>query len=207
MLAPGSRDALATALPTRPDLRAFESQRQMAEYSVALANADWKPTLSLIGNMAYQDDERRALLRQDNQNYTFGVALRMPLLAAPGAAARRGAAEAQVRQAEHGLRAALDAGRLELETAWTDLEAATEVVATQQKALELARESVDDRAGLLRERGHHLGRADRRAGGAAADGIPAAAGQVRPHLAAARARFAAGVSCIERQWPRLIRDR
>ena len=41
-----------------------------------------------------------------------------------------------------GLRAALDTGRLELKTAWTDLEATTEVVTTQQKALELARESV-----------------------------------------------------------------
>ena len=51
----------------------------------------------------------------------------MPLLASPAAAARR---------------AALDAGRLELETAWTGLEAAAEVVTTQQKALELARESV-----------------------------------------------------------------
>ena len=66
----------------------------------------------------------------------------MPLLAAPAAAARRGVAQAQMRQAEHGLQAALDAGRLELETAWTELEATTEVVATQQKALELARESV-----------------------------------------------------------------
>lgn len=65
---------------------------------MALASADWKPT----------------------------VALRMPLLASPAAAARRGAAEAQVKQAEHGLRAALDAGRLELETAWTGLEATAE---------------------------------------------------------------------------------
>ncbi len=142
VLAPGSRDALATALPTRPDLRAFASQRQVASLSAALASADWKPTVSLIGNVAYQNDEATRLLRQANQNYTFGVALRMPLLASPAATARRGAAEAQVKQAEHGLRAALDAGRLELETAWTDLEATTEVVATQQKALELARESV-----------------------------------------------------------------
>jgi outer membrane protein TolC len=108
---------------------------------VTLANADWKPTVSLIGNVAYPNDEATRLLRQSNQNYTFGVALRLPLLATPGAAARRHTAEAQVRQAEHGLKAALDR-RLELETAWTDLEAATEVVTTQQKALELARESV-----------------------------------------------------------------
>ncbi len=138
----GPRDALATALSSRPDLRAFESQRQIASLSAAIANAEWKPTVSLIGNVAYQNDEATRLLRQTNRNYTFGVALRLPLLAAPGAAARRAVAEAQVRQAEHGLRAALDAGRLELETAWTDLESASEVVTTQQKALELARESV-----------------------------------------------------------------
>ncbi len=139
---PASREALASSLPTRPDLRAFEAQRQVASFSVALASADWKPTVSLIGNVAYQNDAATRLLRQSNQNYTFGVALRLPLLATPGAAARRGVAEAQVRQAEHGLKAALDAGRLELETAWSDFEAATEVVTTQQKALELARESV-----------------------------------------------------------------
>jgi len=139
---PQDREALAAALPTRPDLLAFESQRQVADYSAALAGADWKPTVSLIGNVAYQNNDAARLLRQANQNYTFGVAVRLPLTAAPGAAARKGAAHAQRRQAEHGLRAALDAGHLELETAWTDLQAATEVVATQQKALELARESV-----------------------------------------------------------------
>ncbi len=138
----GARDTLVAALPARPDLRAFESQRQVAALAASIANAEWKPTVSLIGNVAYQNDDATRLLRQTNQNYTFGVAVRMPLLAAPGAAARRSVAHAQVRQAEHGLRAALDAGRLELETAWTDLDAATEFVATQQQALNLARESV-----------------------------------------------------------------
>ncbi len=138
----GPRDTLVTALPARPDLRAFESRRQAASLSAAIANGEWKPTVSLIGNVAYQNDEATRLLRQANQNYTFGVAVRLPLLAAPGAAARRSVAEAQVRQAEHGLRAALDASRLELETALTDLESASEVVTTQQKAIELARESV-----------------------------------------------------------------
>ncbi len=140
---PQDRETLAAALPTRPDLLALESQRRVADYAVALASADWKPTVSLIGNVAYQNNDAARVLRQSNQNYTFGVAVRMPLTAAPGAAARRGVAEAQRRQAEHGLRAALDDGHLELETAWTDLQAAAEVVATQQKALELARESVD----------------------------------------------------------------
>lgn len=139
---PDDRDALVAAVPTRPDLRAYEAQRRVAEYSASLASAEWKPTVSLIGNVAYQNNDAAQLLRQTNQNYTFGVAVRLPVLAAPAASARRAVAESQRRQAEHGLRAALDAGYLELETAWTDLQATAEVVTTQQKALELARESV-----------------------------------------------------------------
>ena len=72
----------------------------------------------------------------------LGVALRVPLFSAPSAAAKRVVAQAQLRQTEHGLNAATDAARLELESAWTAFEASDEVVTTQQKALELARESV-----------------------------------------------------------------
>ena len=91
LLVPESRDALSQALPNRPDLRAFESRREMAEYAVDLANAEWKPTLAFTGNVAYQDDSATTLLNWDNQNYQFGVAIRMPLFAAPGigGAARR----------------------------------------------------------------------------------------------------------------------
>ena len=51
-------------------------------------------------------------------------------------------AQAQVKQSEHGLNAATDTARLEVESAWTQFGAADEVVTTQEKALELARESV-----------------------------------------------------------------
>ncbi|MEW6319995.1 MAG: efflux RND transporter permease subunit [Acidobacteriota bacterium] len=136
------RDALDRSLPTRPDLRAFAARRDMAGHAVALANAEWKPSLAFTGNLQYQEDGLGRLLNNDNQSYTFGLALRVPLFSAPGAAARRGAAEAQRQQAEHGLHAATDGARLELESAWTALEASAEVVRTQEKALELARESV-----------------------------------------------------------------
>jgi outer membrane protein TolC len=137
-----TRDALQAAIPTRPDLRAFTSQREVAEHAVALANAEVKPSLALTGNLQYQDDGIDNLLRTDNQSYTVGVALRVPLFSAPTAAARRVVAEAQVKQTEHGLNAALDAARLEVESAFTSFESSDEVVATQEKALELARESV-----------------------------------------------------------------
>ena len=108
----------------------------------------------------------------------MGIALRVPLFSAPGAAARRAVAQAQVRQSEHGLNAATDAARLEVESAWTAFEASDEVVTTQEKALELARESVVDRAGVVRERRDHVSRAQRRAGAPAADRVAADAGEV-----------------------------
>ena len=137
-----TRDALQAAIPRRPDLRAFAARRDAAERSIALANAEVKPSLALTGNLQYQDDGVDNLLKTDNQSYTVGIALRVPLFGQPTAAAKRAVANAQVRQTEHGLNAALDTARLEVEAAFTSFEAADEVVSTQEKALELARESV-----------------------------------------------------------------
>jgi outer membrane protein TolC len=92
--------------------------------------------------MQYQQDSLGSLVSSDNQSYTFGIQLNVPLFAAPGAAARRSIAQSQMKQAEHGLAFATDNARLELESAWTALESSAEVVTTQEKALELARESV-----------------------------------------------------------------
>ena len=137
-----TRETLQAAIPTRPDLRAFTARREMAEHAIALANAELKPSLALTGNLQYQDDGVDDLFKSDNQSYTLGVALRVPLFSAPSVAARRVVAQAQLRQSEHGLNAATDNATLELESAWTAFESADEVVNTQQKALELARESV-----------------------------------------------------------------
>jgi outer membrane protein len=136
------REALTAALASRPDLRAFGARLEMATHAVSLANAQWKPSLALTGNLMYQEDGLSSLWKSDNQSYTLGLALRVPLFAAPRAAAQRTVAEAERRQADHGLRAALDAGHLEIESAWTDLQSLAEVVTMQEKALELARESV-----------------------------------------------------------------
>jgi outer membrane protein len=137
-----ARQELDTELPQRPDLQAFAARRHAAEYAANLATSEWKPSLAFTGNMQYQQDSLGSLLARDNQSYAFGVQLNVPLFSAPGAAARRSVAQSQMRQAEHGLRYATDNARLELESAWTALESSAEVVTTQEKALELARESV-----------------------------------------------------------------
>jgi outer membrane protein TolC len=137
-----AREVLDLALPSRPDLRAFTARRDQAEFASRLADGEWKPSLSFRGNMQYQQDSFGNPFDGDKQNYTFGLAFQMPLMAAPGAAARRSAAQSQKRQADYGLNASTDQARLDLETAWTTLQAAAEVVSTQEKALELARESI-----------------------------------------------------------------
>jgi outer membrane protein len=137
-----AREELDKELPQRPDLKAFDARRHAAEYASNLATGEWKPSLSFAGNMQYQQDSLGSLLGRDNQSYAFGIQLSVPLFSAPGAAARRNVAQSQMRQAEHGLRYATDNARLELESAWTALESSAEVVTTQEKALDLARESV-----------------------------------------------------------------
>ena len=62
-----------------------------AEYQSSLAQGEWKPSLALTGNVQYQEDGLSSLWNTQNQSYTFGIALQVPLFAAPGAAARRGA--------------------------------------------------------------------------------------------------------------------
>lgn len=133
---------LRNAVTARPDIRAIGQQREAAERLVALANAELKPSVALAGNFQYQEDGLSRLLDGSNRSYQFGVAIRVPLFNSPTVAAKRAAASARVRQAEHGVNAAVDSARLELASASTELDAARENVSTQQKAVELAREGL-----------------------------------------------------------------
>ena len=115
----------------------------MAEHAVGLANAEWKPSLSLTGNVQYQDDGLNRLLNTDNQSYTFGLALRVPLFSQPAAAAqaRRRAGADQAGRARPAAPQPMPRGSSSSRRGRRS-KPPTRVVTTQQKALELARESV-----------------------------------------------------------------
>jgi hydrophobe/amphiphile efflux-1 (HAE1) family protein len=134
--------ALENAVRGRADIRAIGEQKEMAQRAVSLAMAELKPVVAFTGNFQYQEDGLPHLLNATNRSYQFGLAVQIPLFAAPSAAARMSAASARVRQAEHGAKALADAARLELASASTELEASREIVVTQQKAVELAREGL-----------------------------------------------------------------
>jgi outer membrane protein TolC len=133
---------LEKAIVVRADIRAIGQQREAAQRLVALANAEMRPSVAFTGNFQYQEDGIDHLFAGSNRSYQFGVAVRVPLFNAPTVSARRAAASARMQQAEHGANAALDGARLELASASTELDAAREIVATQQKAVELAREGL-----------------------------------------------------------------
>jgi outer membrane protein TolC len=135
-------DTLRAALLRRADVEAFGQQKEAAERTVSLAMAEVKPTVSVGGNLQYQEDGLSSLLQGTNRSYQFGLTVNVPLFAAPGVAAKKAAASARVNQADHGAKATLDGARLELASSSTELEASKEIVATQQKAVELARESL-----------------------------------------------------------------
>ena len=176
-----AREELDKGLPQRPDLQAFTARRHAAEYSANLAQGEWKPSLAFAGNMQYQQDSVGSLLGRDNQSYAFGIQLNVPLFAAPGASARRGIAQSQMRQAEHGLRVR---HRQRAARARIGVDGARSVRRGRGDAGKgagaRARERAD-RPGIVRERRHHLRRAERHAGAAAADRVVADAGEVRAH--------------------------
>jgi HAE1 family hydrophobic/amphiphilic exporter-1 len=137
-----SNVALQAAVAARPDIRAFGQQREAAERLVSLASAELKPTIALAGNVQFQEDGIGSLMSDTGRSYQLGLAVTVPLFKNQAVAARRSAATARMRQAEHGATAAFDAARLELASASTEMEAAREIVATQEKAVELAREGL-----------------------------------------------------------------
>jgi len=137
-----AEDELLAHLEARPDVRALTSRHESAVRLRAAISADLKPTVAFTGNLQYQEDTWRTLRNGDNRSYQFALAVSVPLFAGPRVAAKRATAEAQAEQAARGIDATLDAGRLEVTSAYRELQAAREIVATQEKALDLAREGL-----------------------------------------------------------------
>ncbi len=133
---------LVAAMDARPDLRAIAEQRTAAQHAVAIAGANLRPTVAFAGNLQFQEDGLSSLLAQDSRSYQVGLSVSVPLFKGPQVAAQRAVASARVRQAEFGAMAARDSARLDLATASTEFDSAREIVATQQKAVELAREGL-----------------------------------------------------------------
>jgi outer membrane protein TolC len=129
--------------PRAPTFRSIGQQREAAQRMVSVANAEMKPMLSLSGNYQYQEDGVARLLRDSSRSYQFGVNFTVPLFnARRRSPPKRGRCRRAGQAGRTRENAALDSARLEVRSASRELDAAREIVATEQKAVELARESL-----------------------------------------------------------------
>ncbi len=181
LLVPESRDTLSQALPNRPDLRAFESRRAMAEYAVDLANCR-------VEADARVHRQRRLSGRQRHDPAQLGQPELSVRRGHPHAAVRRsrivGAARRRQGPDAPGRARAERGPRRRPARAGDGLDRPAGRDRSRRHAAEGPRPGArerDHRRGVLRERGDHLGRAQRRPGRPAADRPAAPAGQVRPH--------------------------
>ncbi|HEX5069424.1 MAG TPA: efflux RND transporter permease subunit [Vicinamibacterales bacterium] len=136
------KDALIAGVKARADIQALAAQRDSAAQLKTLAAGELRPTVAFVGSLQYQQDGLNQFWNGDNRSFQAGLAVKLPLTAAPGVNARKAAATAQEQQAAHAINATLDAARLELTTAVQELASARELVDVQRKAVELARESL-----------------------------------------------------------------
>ena len=136
------KDALIAGVKARADIQALAAQRDNATQLKKLAAGEMKPTVAFVGSLQYQQDGLGQFWAGDNRSFQAGLAVKVPLTAAPRVNAQKAAATAQEQQATHAINATLDAARLELTTAVQELASARELVDVQRKAVELARESL-----------------------------------------------------------------
>ena len=83
------RDGLVAAVRQRADVKALAAERESAVQMRKLAGADLKPTLAFTGSLQYQQDGLNQFWNGDNRSFQAGLAIRMPLLAAPKVARRK----------------------------------------------------------------------------------------------------------------------
>jgi len=107
---PAVSPAIAAAMPLdiiehRPDIRRAERELAAATARIDVARADLYPRVSLLGTFGHRSDDTSNLLKTVGGYWSFGPALRWPLLTGGGvhgkidaAMARRDRAEAAFQQ-------------------------------------------------------------------------------------------------------------
>lgn len=135
---PAETEAIATALRSRPELRAATAGAEAARLARRAASAARLPTVGAFVDQGYTSASYAHLLR----TYTFGVQLSLPLFEGGRTESRIDEQQAVVRAAELRLADLTDQVSLEVRSALLDLNSATEQVALARERLRLAEAEV-----------------------------------------------------------------
>jgi len=126
------------AIERRPDLRSMRLQVEAMERLVSIAKGSFLPTVSLIGNYGYSDNEK-----QEGQT-TWSVMVRadLPIFTGFSRVARVKEAKSTVNQMRLGMQQLEDGIRLEVKAAYLSLMEAKSLLEAQKETVRQAKEGL-----------------------------------------------------------------
>ena len=129
---------LEKALQNRPDLRAMRLRAESASKMLNAAKGSFLPTVSLIGNYGYTDNEK-----QEGQT-TWSVMVRadLPIFTGASRYSRVRQAESAMKQARLGVERMEEGVKLEVRAAYMELERARATLEAQKEAVKQAEEGL-----------------------------------------------------------------
>jgi outer membrane protein TolC len=134
--------SIATALAHRPEVKQSDFQKKMAGESLKFARAGYLPTLAASGNYSFWADKLN--FRKDTWSsfYTVNLVLNIPIFNGFKESAQIAQSKAMIREIELNQKALQDAVELEVRQAVLLLREAKEILLSQEKNTEQAKESL-----------------------------------------------------------------
>lgn len=129
---------LEKALQNRPDLKAMRLRAESASKLLNAVKGSFLPTVSLIGNYGYTDNEK-----QEGQTiWSVTVRADLPIFTGAGRYSRVRQAESALKQAQLGVERMEEGVKLEVKSAYMELERAKATLEAQREAVKQAEEGL-----------------------------------------------------------------
>jgi outer membrane protein len=136
-------DDVLTALRQRPDLAAHDETIAMQRENIRITHADGLPSVLLTGEAGWEDPSQRSFGSLEADTYwRAGVVLNLTLFDGLRLGGRLRQERARLAQLASGRAQLVDQIRLEVRQSHLSVESARELVASQAKALEQARDAL-----------------------------------------------------------------
>jgi outer membrane protein TolC len=131
-------EAWASAEASRPRLREMDAVIAAKEQNVKAAQAEYLPTLYVSGG--YEHDENKYMVHQDNWSAVAGVNIN--LFSGGASSSKSGMARAELRSLKLVRDKLLDGIRLEVKSAYLDLQSSAQKIEVAKTAVEQAEENL-----------------------------------------------------------------
>jgi outer membrane protein TolC len=135
-------ESLARAVENRPEVSQLQYQKLMAGEMIKLARADYLPMIALSGTYSTWAD-KFVFTKNNWQNfYSINLVLTVPIFNGLQTPAKVAESQAQIREIEFTEKGLINNVKFEVQSAYLSLNNAREVLLSQEKNIDAARESV-----------------------------------------------------------------